>query len=177
MCDCARDETWATIPGQPGYEVSDHGNVRSFKSGRPRPIKQQANLRRGSYRQFGTSQGARRQYIVKTHVAVAAAFLGDRPEGLEIRHLDGDVANNHLSNLIYGTHLENEQDKFRHGTRVRHRDAACRHGHLYDDANTRWSNGARYCRACQRDAYARNAPENARKARERRALLRAMTTA
>jgi hypothetical protein len=177
MCNCAETETWAELPDQPGYEVSDHGNVRSWKYGSPpRIISQGINTYRNNYRLFGTSQGTANQYTIKTHAAVMAAFVGPRPSGLDIRHLDGDVSNNHLSNLAYGTHLENEQDKYRHGTRKKNANPTCRHGHLYDEVNTRWTDGKRYCRQCSRDIYARNAAENARKARERRALKHANAT-
>jgi DNA-binding transcriptional regulator YiaG len=50
------------------------------------------------------------------HRVVAEAFIGPRPEGLEVRHLDGNKTNNRASNLVYSTHKENEADKARHGT-------------------------------------------------------------
>jgi hypothetical protein len=45
------------------------------------------------------------------------AFVGPRPPGLEIRHLDGDPGNNALNNLRYGTRSENLVDKSYHGQR------------------------------------------------------------
>jgi hypothetical protein len=51
--------------------------------------------------------------------------------------------------------------KIRSGKRWQHLDtspaekigshSACRNGHLYDEANTRWSHGYRQCRACDRE--------------------------
>jgi hypothetical protein len=35
---------------------------------------------------------------------------------MECRHLDGDPANNALTNLAWGTRAENMHDKIRHGT-------------------------------------------------------------
>ncbi len=35
------------------------------------------------------------------HTLVAESFLGVRPEGMVIDHIDGDKSNNHLSNLRY----------------------------------------------------------------------------
>lgn len=49
------------------------------------------------------------------HELVLLAFVGPRPPGEECRHLDGCRANNHLSNLRWGTRLENAADKTRHG--------------------------------------------------------------
>jgi hypothetical protein len=53
------------------------------------------------------------------HKAVMLAFAGPRPQGTEIRHLDGDRKNCRLENLAYSTRTENEADKERHGTRLR----------------------------------------------------------
>jgi hypothetical protein len=49
------------------------------------------------------------------HKLICEAFLGPKPDGLITRHLDGDPTNNKLSNLAYGTHKENEEDKRKHG--------------------------------------------------------------
>lgn len=51
------------------------------------------------------------------HQLVCEAFHGPRPPGLMTRHLDGDPLNNHASNLKWGTQIENEADKDRHGRR------------------------------------------------------------
>lgn len=62
-----------------------------------------------------TGPGQWAQYSV--HTVVCTAFQGPRPEGLMVRHLDGDPANNWASNLRWGTQTENEADKLLHGTR------------------------------------------------------------
>ena len=54
--------------------------------------------------------------IRRVHQLILEAFVGPRPKGYETRHLDGDPVNNHLANLCYGTHSENQQDSIRHGT-------------------------------------------------------------
>lgn len=58
------------------------------------------------------------------HIIVCVTFHGARPEGvdgrpMEVRHRDGNGANNAASNLEWGTRIENEHDKYRHGTRRR----------------------------------------------------------
>jgi hypothetical protein len=44
------------------------------------------------------------------------AFQGPCPNGLEVRHLDGNRTNPKLNNLKYGTRIENMQDAILHGT-------------------------------------------------------------
>jgi hypothetical protein len=46
---------------------------------------------------------------------VAEAWLGEAPEGVQVRHLDGDASNNRPENLAYGTTADNVQDRHRHG--------------------------------------------------------------
>ena len=47
------------------------------------------------------------------HRLVLEAFVGPCPEGMECRHLDDDKLNNNLSNLQWGTRLENMADAVR----------------------------------------------------------------
>jgi hypothetical protein len=53
---------------------------------------------------------------IPVHRLVAWAFLGPRPEGMQIRHLDGNKMNNFIENLVYGSAKDNSQDKVAHGT-------------------------------------------------------------
>lgn len=52
---------------------------------------------------------------VKVHILVAEAFIGPRPEGLQINHKDGVKTNNHISNLEYCTAQENRLHAIRTG--------------------------------------------------------------
>lgn len=103
--------TWRAVPGWEGlYEVSIDGAIRCLR-GAGRVM-----------RPFVTEKGYRRVYLyrgpsvqrVRVHTAVLHAFVGPRPTGMVTRHLDGNPANNHLSNLAWGTRAENEADKRRH---------------------------------------------------------------
>ena len=53
-----------------------------------------------------TEEGQRE---VRVHVAVMENFVGSRPEGLTIDHIDGNKDNNHVSNLEYVTNAENRR--------------------------------------------------------------------
>lgn len=155
-------EEWRAIPGFPGYQVSSLGSVFSHKAGR----ELSAPPNKGGYRLVSLRRdGVRHPRYV--HQLVALVFIGPRPDGAEVRHLDGDPLNNTLTNLVYGTTAENAQDRIRHGRDQNTRKTHCKHGHPFDEANTyRFSNArqphGRACRTCNRRA--------ARRSHERRIL-------
>ncbi|RYF12778.1 MAG: hypothetical protein EOO40_00440 [Deltaproteobacteria bacterium] len=65
------------------------------------------------------SQRSKKTHFV--HRLVARAFLS-MPAGIDkpqIRHLDGDKLNCQLSNLVFGTQLQNQRDRLAHGTHNR----------------------------------------------------------
>ncbi len=49
------------------------------------------------------------------HRVVSECYLGDKPDGYTVNHIDGDKTNNHRSNLEYITREENYQHALRHG--------------------------------------------------------------
>jgi hypothetical protein len=55
----------------------------------------------------------RKSHLV--HKLILWTFRGFAPEGMECRHLDGNPQNNKLTNLVWGTKLENSADRRRHG--------------------------------------------------------------
>lgn len=56
------------------------------------------------------------RWFVHVHVLVALVFYGPRPDGLEVRHLDGNKLHSSADNLRYGTNAENNADKLLHGS-------------------------------------------------------------
>lgn len=118
------NEIWRPIPGFPGYEVSDHGQVRSFFkcfgisgwniSDTPRRILKPRADGHG-YRQVNLRKN-RKTYRVRIGNLVALAFIGPKPRNLEVCHNDGDASNDHLDNLRYDTHKANIEDAVKHGT-------------------------------------------------------------
>lgn len=106
-----------TIPGFPDYAVTTAGDIFSFK--RKTPLRLRARVS-SSTGYPGVSLCRHGQiHSITVHAAVASAFIGPRPEGQVVRHLDGNPENCTLSNLSYGTYAENEDDKQRHGRRPR----------------------------------------------------------
>ena len=112
----ATPERWLPIPGWQGfYEASDLGRIRSV----PRKwckgqIRKAALMPRGYLVVALCRPGYQKQCYV--HQLILLTFLHACPEGMEVRHWDGNPANNRLCNLVYGTHADNMEDKIRHGT-------------------------------------------------------------
>ena len=100
---------WVAIPSVDGvYEVTADGRVRRALGGR--------GTKRG--RELSTHLNPRGYVVAKlsidgkqrtrtVHSLVAETFVGPRPRGYEINHIDGDKANNHVANLEYVTHSQN----------------------------------------------------------------------
>lgn len=114
-------EAWCPVVGFPGYEVSDSGRVKSLAR---RNL--QGAMRRERILKTDVIQG---YHLVRlalggvkhpclVHRLVLTAFKGERPEGQETRHLDGFRGNNSVSNLEWGTRVENRADQKRHGTGI-----------------------------------------------------------
>jgi len=95
---------WRPVPGFEGrYEVSSGGQLRN----------------RGTGNVFGTTSGDRYAYAsfrrgkenvaTSVHRLVAEVFIGPRPPGHVIDHIDGDKTNNAVANLEYVTPRENNR--------------------------------------------------------------------
>jgi hypothetical protein len=157
------EREWRPVPGYVGrYEVCNEGLVRAV----PRRIQTENGLRiikqrvlkphlnKDGYEAVGLWLN-RHPKTFFIHRLVLEAFVGPMPEGNVTRHLDGNCRNNHLSNLAYGTRLENSADMLRHGTWAN--KTHCTKGHLFDERNTYYKrkDGKRGCRACNRLATKR----------------------
>lgn len=113
------NEVWKPIVGYEGlYEISSLGKVRSTdREVRGKRYKSK-NLRAsfsGRYLKVDLYHEGKRETRT-IHSLVVEAFVGIRPEGKLVRHLDGDITNNVISNLSYGTNSENMMDRIAHGT-------------------------------------------------------------
>jgi hypothetical protein len=143
-------EAWRPIPGyEQTYAISTYGRIWSA----PRPTTSGGLLSqrqdRNGYPMVNLIQDGAEQSR-RVHILVALAFLGPRPAGMQIRHLDGDTSNPHVANLAYGTPRENGLDAVSHGKNRNANKTHCPRGHPYDSANTLVSGGRRYCRTCKR---------------------------
>lgn len=92
---------WKDIPKYEGiYEVSNYGDVRS-ENGLLRPMPNQ-----GGYFRVNLYKNKARKTIT-VHSLVLLAFVGERPAGMHIEHLNHDKGDNSLLNLKYSTLAEN----------------------------------------------------------------------
>jgi len=117
-------EEWRNVPGFPGYKVSNHGRIASFMkivgaefgvgaeweiAEKPqRQLKYYYNNRgyaEVNLRKEGETYHVRAAYIVML------AFVGPRPEGMEVCHNDSNKKNNRIDNLRYDTAQGNINDR------------------------------------------------------------------
>jgi hypothetical protein len=82
------------------YEISNFGNLR--RDG----VVINGSIQNRGYRYFQTNRkGKRKNYLF--HHLVAEQFIGLRPDGLVIDHIDRNKLNNNVSNLRYISFAEN----------------------------------------------------------------------
>ena len=99
------------IPSDPHYTISRAGVVTNTKTGRAlKPFP------RGKAKGLAVSLPSGTHYV---HALVVAAFIGPRPDGHDIIHLDGDPANLHADNLAYITRSERVRDQHNQRRRAR----------------------------------------------------------
>jgi hypothetical protein len=110
-------EEWKPIPSLDDcFEASSHGRIRRVKGnlGSNIGLIIRPHLNSSGYQLvYITLNGYRRKYRV--HRLVAEAFLGPRPPGKQVNHIDGVKANNARSNLEYVTAKENMRHAMRLG--------------------------------------------------------------
>ena len=154
------EEVWKEIPGYPNYQVSDQGRVKVLaydlvrangviEHRKEKLLSLRNNPYKGNYYQVdlgSTKEGSRKTFYV--HSLVALAFLGERPDGMEVCHRNGNSHDNRLVNLRYDTSSENSRDVVRqygrqHRSKLTAKDAAeiralHEEGYSYNDLAKRY---------------------------------------
>lgn len=113
---CRRREVWRDCPGFEGrYQVSNRGRVKALAREIPHSLGGVA-LRRERifaidqnrrYRLVTFTDGEGRQSSHNVHRLVALTFVGPRPAGSQINHIDWDTHHNCVENLEYCEPIEN----------------------------------------------------------------------
>ena len=167
------EEKWKPITGLDGYEISDHGSCKSLDRIVPYGKKGAITTRKGQLlapflvSNNGNRSGALavslgRGVRIKIGATVLETFVGPRPEGAIVRHLDDNPYNNHVDNLRWGTYSENMHDMVRNGIHPGAAKTHCKNGHELEQRN---DGKGRYCPICARESAKKY---KARKRAERR---------
>lgn len=110
------EEIWLEIPLFNDYMVSNFGNVYNMKRGE---IMTPKKHHRGYLRVVLRSRYETREFYI--HQLVAMCFFSDYREGMQIKHIDNDLGNNHITNLypVKRKRRQRERPVFVKGLRVR----------------------------------------------------------
>jgi hypothetical protein len=120
-------ELWEPLPGYEGlYAVGSLGHVRSVPR---RIVHRDGTIRRwlggplraglvAGYLGVRLSRGGR-ETSHHVHALVALAFLGPRPDGMQVHHKNGLKLDNRLANLMYVSASRNTQHAYDEGFAAR----------------------------------------------------------
>lgn len=116
-------EIWKDIPNYQGfYQISNFGNVKSLcfgarnikKSNKQKLLKSSPS-NCGYYKVELYKDGKSKMFYV--HRLVANAFIPNPDNKPQVNHIDGNKANNSVSNLEWCTHSENQRHAISMGLR------------------------------------------------------------
>ena len=104
-------EIWKDIEDFPGYQISNLGNVKSFKG--KIPLIMSPSIKKRGNKQFCLMAQDKTRPTRTAHRLVMEAFVGKSE--LEIDHINGNPSDNCIVNLRYVTRVENTQNRIRLG--------------------------------------------------------------
>lgn len=122
-----KEEIWKDIPGYEGlYQVSNKGNAKSLSreiwNGKGYYLREEKMLSNSpnpmGYNRVVLRDEDGKSYYVGVHYLVLMSFVGPKPEGYTVCHIDNDKMNNKLENLRYDSLRENSIDMYRHGYKI-----------------------------------------------------------
>lgn len=102
---------WRSLPNYPYYDISDTGLIQSYQRSSDGILLSPSKGNQRGYLSFWmcNEKGRKTMYV---HRLVAELFC-DKPENAtQVNHKDGDVLNNHYTNLEWVTSKQNIQHRF-----------------------------------------------------------------
>ena len=119
----SKKEIWRNVPYYPGYDVSNKGRVRTWRTNSVHDIYRGTPVLRkiiktnskGYYKLILMKKGRRHHKTV--HQLVASAFIMNPFNKRDINHKDGIKTNNETYNLEWCTQLENNNHAVKTGLR------------------------------------------------------------
>lgn len=155
---------WREVPGTDGmYEVNDRGQVRSWSWFKKGELLTPALTNGDGFLTVNLRVDGKKKKI-PVHLLVAAAFIGPKPEGAKVRHVNGDRTDNRAVNLRYGSAMDCIYDQLRREAlekallQVREevlKQPVCPNGHPLNSVNAYEHEGEIKCRACVLEKLAR----------------------
>jgi len=121
-------EEFKILEDYPAYRISNKGRIQSrWRFGKfystfiteDEDIWKDMNthLCSNGYPRVCLRNGKNKGKNVRIHTLVAHYFIGPKPKTAQlVRHLDSNKLNNNVTNLAYGTYVDNENDKILNGT-------------------------------------------------------------
>jgi len=110
-------EIWKNIPNyEKFYSASTFGNIKrliGFGCKKEHLLKSKID---GGGRLFVCLSKNNIQKYFRVHQLILKTFVGECPKGMESCHNNGNEFDNNISNLRYGTHQSNINDKIKQGT-------------------------------------------------------------
>ena len=103
-------EIWEKIKGYNDYEVSNLGNVRSYKYSEE-PLLLKPSIVSGGYRKVSLSSDNKAKQIL-VHRLVGETFIPNHKGKPYINHIDGNKENNICTNLEWVSQYENINKHF-----------------------------------------------------------------
>lgn len=114
------------IKGFKDYYITKDGEVYSMYTSLRHPKKKPKKLSKWNSSGYWcvTLMKDKKEYKEYVHTLILKTFVGERPEGFQCRHLNGNKKDNRLENLKWGSCCDNQNDRIKHGTSNR----GTRHG-------------------------------------------------
>lgn len=112
---------WLPIVNCPGYEVSNSGQIRSWRKTGPgnryrdKPLILKPHMDDHGYLYVTLTNKKGKQCQGMIHRKVLETFVGKSPKGMQCQHLNDVRNDNWLNNLKWGTPKENSQNMIDHG--------------------------------------------------------------